>query len=508
MDSYDVAVIGGGPGGYVCAIRCAQQGLKTILIEKEHLGGTCLNWGCIPTKSLLQSAKVYSLALKTKEFGINCKDIEIDFDAIMKRKDDVVTKLRYGIEGIVKGNGCTILAGTAKFIDRNTIEVETNEGNADNEKNNSYTNDKKVKACKSINNSIADPIFNTAVKNTSAKQIKFKNAVIATGSTPSKIAFEGLETINWVDSDGFLSMDKLPKSALIIGTGVIGLEFCTFLNTLGVRVIMVDILPEITGDVDAEIAKTLRTIMEKRGVTFHLNAKIEKFERQNESNICYFSKTGTSQKESSELIIMATGRKANTAGLQFEAAGVKSERGFICVDDYCATNIPNIFAIGDVNGRAMLAHAASAQGMVVADNLINTKMKKAEFVLIPSCIYTEPEIATIGLNEKKAKLKGMGAVVGKFNVSGNGKSLIIGENQGFAKIVADKQTGEILGLQLICEHATEMIGEGLLAMKLESTLEEISDAIHPHPTVNEIIMEAAHDALGHCAHKIIPKNSG
>lgn len=456
MESYDVAVIGGGPGGYVCAVRCAQQGLKTILIEKEYLGGTCLNRGCIPTKSLLQSAKVYSSVLKAKEFGINCKEVEIDFDAIMKRKNEVVSKLRYGVEGLVKGNGCTILVGTAKFIDHNALEIEMNEGNI--------------------------------------KQIHFKNAVIATGSSPSKINFEGLDSINWMNSDGFLNLQRLPASALIIGTGVIGMEFCTFLNSLGVKVFMVDILPAIAGAIDIEIAKALQRIMEKRGVTFHLETKISRFEQQNGKTICHFEKNGAIGNETVEIVIMAAGRKANTSGLNCEAIGIQTEKGYICVDAYCTTNISNIYAIGDVNGRAMLAHAASAQGMAVAGNLCNEKKQKADFKLIPSCIYTEPEIASVGLDEAKAKREGLDIVIGKSMTKGNGKSMVIGDTEGFAKIVADRKTGEVLGVQLFCTHATDMIGEGLMAIKLESTLEELGNAIHPHPTVCEMIMEAAQNA--------------
>lgn len=470
MEHYDVAVIGGGPGGYVCAIRCAQLGLKTVLVEKEHLGGTCLNRGCIPTKSLLQSAKLYSSAMKSKEFGIICKDIEIDFAAIMKRKDHVVLKLRHGIESLVKGNGCSILTGVASFIDQNTLEVQEISQGGD--------------------------------KDPAKTQIHFDNAVIATGSAPSTIHIEGLDSINWVNSDGFLMLEKLPDSALIIGTGVIGMEFCTFLNSLGSKIIMADILPEIIGGIDEEIAKTLRKIMEKRGVAFRLDTKIVKFEPAKDKIVCHFEKHGKMSNETVDIVIMAAGRRANTNGLHFETIGIQYERGFICIDDFCTTNIPNIFAIGDVNGKVMLAHAASAQGMVVANNFTNEKKQKAEFSLVPSCIYTEPEIATVGLNETKAKLDGMDVAVGKFNVNANGKSLVIGENEGFVKIVADKKTGEVLGLQLLCAHATDMIGEGLLAIKLESTLEEIGEAIHPHPTLNEMIMEAAHAALGHCVHKV------
>jgi dihydrolipoamide dehydrogenase len=463
LENYDVVVIGGGPGGYVCAIRCVQEGLKTLLIEKKYLGGTCLNAGCIPTKSLLQSAKIYEMAKTASQFGVLCRDIKIDFDGIMKRKDEVVLKLRRGVESLAKGNGCTLMTGEASFIDQSTLNISNG------------SNQTKV---------------------------SFKNAVVATGSYATELPIDGIETVNWVNSDGFLNLKELPKRVHIVGTGVIGMEFCTFLNAIGVEVTMFDILPEILNGIDNDIVKSHHNVMQKKGVVFYLDAKIKRFERKGEENICYFEKDGATSNVAADLIIMATGRRPNTNGLNCENIGVKTEKGFICIDDYCKTNLGNVFAIGDVNGKAMLAHAASEQGMVVAHNLSSNQKQKADFTLIPSCVYTEPEIANIGLNESKAKALGIDVTVGRFDVSANGKSLVMGGTEGFVKVVGDKKTGEILGLQLYCAHATDMIGEGIAAIKLESTLQEISDAIHPHPTVNEMIMEAVHDALGHSAHKI------
>jgi len=460
MEKFDVAVIGGGPGGYVCAIRCAQSGLKTVLIEKDALGGTCLNRGCIPTKALLQSAKVLNTVKESAKFGVSCGEASVDFTAIMKRKDDIVAKLKRGIEGLVKGNGCTLMKGSASFIDKNTLKVGD-------------------------------------------QQISFTNAVIATGSVPSMLRIEGVDKVNTINSDGFLALDKLPESVLIVGTGVIGLEFATFLNAMGVKVSMIDILPQIAGNVDAEIAGELQKIMAKRGVKFYLDAKTKMFENKDGKAVCTFEMGGAVHTETADMVIMAAGRRPNSAELNVEAIGVNTERGFVKVDDYCKTNIDNIYAIGDVNGKAMLAHAASHQGMVVAHNLASDKKQKADFTLIPGCIYTEPEIASVGIDEKKANERGIETVVGRFAMQGNGKSMVLGETDGMVKVVADKATGEVLGLQLFNAHATDMIGEGLMAIKLESTLTEMSDAIHPHPTVNESIMEAVHDALGHCAHKIM-----
>ena len=435
-NKYTAVVIGGGPGGYVCAIRLAQLGVKTALIERDKVGGTCLNRGCIPTKSLLQSAKVYKTAKEADMFGISCGEVTYDYAKIASRKDAVVSQLRRGVEGLVKGNHADLITGEAAFVDAHTLKVGDN-------------------------------------------TIAFDYAVIASGSRPANLGMGG------IDSDGFLALDKLPKSAAIVGSGVIGMEFCTVLNTLGVEVDMYDVAPEILPGTDADIAAALRADMEKRGVRFHLGQKFDK-------DSC-----------KAELIVTAVGRRPNTEELNLEAAGVKkNERGYIPVDDCCRTNVGNIFAIGDVNGRVMLAHAASAQGDAVAESIASGKDKKAEMKTIPSCIFTDPEIALIGYSEEKSKELGYDVITGVFNAAGNGKSMIAGETKGFVKVVADKRTHEVLGLRLFCGHATDLIGEGIAAIKLESTLEEIAAAVHPHPTVNEMIMEAFHDALGCCAHKI------
>ena len=433
---YTAAVIGGGPGGYVCAIRLAQLGVKTALIERAEVGGTCLNRGCIPTKSLLQSAKVYKTAKEAEIFGISCGEVTYDYKKVAARKDSVVSTLRRGVEGLVRGNRVDLIRGEASFADAHTLKIGD-------------------------------------------ETVGFDYAVIASGSRPADLGLGG------IDSDGFLALDTLPKSAAIVGSGVIGMEFCTVLNALGVDVDMYDVAKEILPGTDADIAALLRQKMMKRGVRFHLGESFDK-------NAC-----------KAEQIITAVGRRPNTEALALDNAGVKkNERGYIPVDDYCRTNVDNIFAIGDVNGRVMLAHAASAQGDTVAESIASGSLKKAEMKTVPGCIFTDPEIALVGLSEEKAKELGYEVVTGVFNASGNGKSLIAGETLGFVKVVADKKTHEVLGLRLFCGHATDLIGEGIAAIKLESTLEEISAAIHPHPTVNEMIMEAFHDALGCCAHKI------
>ncbi len=435
-NKYTAVVIGGGPGGYVCAIRLAQLGVHTALIERDSVGGTCLNRGCIPTKSLLQSAKVYHTAKEAELFGISCGEVTYDYSKVAARKDAVVKQLVRGIEGLLKGNKVDLIRGEAKFTGPNAIQV-------------------------------------------GEQEIGFDYAVIAAGSSPADLKLGG------INSDGFLNLTSLPKTVAIVGSGVIGMEFCSVLNTFGVEVDMYDIAKEILPGTDADIAAALRADLTAKGVRFHLGVSFNKDECK------------------ADMIVTAVGRRPNSAGLNLDAAGVAvSERGFVTVDDACKTNVSHIYAIGDINGKVMLAHAASAQADAVAETIATGTPHKAETKLIPSCIYTSPEIALIGLSEEKAKEAGYDVITGVFSSVGNGKSLIVNETKGFVKVVADKRTHEVLGLRLFCDHATDMIGEGIAAIKLESTLEEIAAAVHPHPTVNEMIMEAFHDALGCCAHKV------
>lgn len=460
-NQFQVAVVGGGPGGYVAAIASAQLGMKTVLIEKDSLGGTCLNRGCIPTKSLLHSAEVFTSAKEAEEFGVFAKDVTFDYEKVWERKNSVVTRLVRGIEGLVKGNKVTLVRGTGVFLDKNTIEVQGEQ----------------------------------------AQKITFDKAIISTGSFPAKIPIPGSELPGVMNSDGFLAMNKLPKSAVIIGGGVIGIEFASIMNAFGVDVSIVEMMPEILAGIDGEMASSMRQILTKKGVRFHLNAKVAEIQKDGDLKVTY-QQDGKNETEQGEIVILSTGRRPMSANLGLEALGIEKERGFVCVDDFCRTNIPNIFAVGDVNGKVMLAHAASHQAMIAAHNCLGETLKKADFTLVPSCVYTTPEIASVGLTEEKAKAKGYKVKVGKFDAVGNGKSLVVGDTAGFAKMVSDAETGEILGMQLFCNRATDMIGEGLAAIKLESTVEEIADAIHPHPTVNEMIMEAAHMTNGHCAHSI------
>lgn len=461
-NQYEVAVLGAGPGGYVAAIACAQLGMKTVVIEKDAVGGTCLNRGCIPTKSLLHCAELYRDAKESAEFGITAENVSFDYAKVAARKDFVVKTNVRGIEGLFRGNKVTLVRGTGVFKDAHTIEVSGPE----------------------------------------PQTVTFDKAIIATGSFPSKIPIPGVDLPGVMDSDGFLALTEMPKSAVVIGGGVIGIEFASIMNAFGCDVSIVEMMPEILPGMDTDISSTMRGLLEKKGVRFHLGARVNEITKKDGGLCASFSVNDQTMTESGEIVILSTGRRPVTKDVGFENLGLKMERGFIVVDDYCRTNVPNIYAIGDVNGKVMLAHAASAQAMAVAQNCKGEKLVKADFDHVPACVYTYPEIASIGMDEQKAKAAGYKVKVGRFDSIRNGRSLVMGEQNGFVKIVSDETTGEILGMQLFTARATDMIGEGVVALKLESTVEELANSIHPHPTVNEMIMEAAHMIMGHCAHSV------
>lgn len=458
---FDVAVVGGGPGGYVAAIACAQRGLNTVLVEKDTLGGTCLNRGCIPTKALLHSAQLYEQLQGAAEFGVCAESVSFDYEKVAARKDLVVSRLVKGVAGLVKGNRVTFLQGEAVFADPHTLRVS----------------------------GIEEPIT-------------FDKAILATGSVPAALPIEGVDLPGVMNSDGFLKLTALPSSAVIIGGGVIGVEFASVLQSFGVKVSVVEMAPEILPGTDPEIARDMRRILLKKGVDFYLNARVQRILPGLDVK---FEQDGGSRSVSGDIVILAAGRRPVSAGIGLEAIGVKTERGFVQVDAYCRTSVPHIYAIGDVNGKAMLAHAASHQGVVAARNCCGEAVR-ADFSLIPACIYTNPEIACVGMTQAQAEQQGLEVTVSTFQAAGNGKSIVLGESQGYAKLVSDTKTGELLGVQLMCAHATDMIGEGVISMKLESTVEELAAAIHPHPTVSEMIMEAAHAAQGHCAHQVIRRS--
>ena len=453
---YDAAVLGGGPGGYVAAIRLAQLGKKTVLIEKDELGGTCLNRGCIPTKALLHSAEIFHAAANAGKYGIIAESVGYDYAKIAARKDEVVKKLRNGIKYLLKKAGVEVVCGSGTLVSKNEISVGEDIIYAD-------------------------------------------DIILATGSRPMSIPIPGIETKGVMDSDGVLALTDVPESVVIIGGGVIGIEFATLFNMLENKVTVIEVLPQILTGTDIGIAEKMEGILKGRGVDIFTSSKVTGISSKN-GVCCAYQKDGKDFEVCAEICIVAAGRKANIENIGLENAGIDANGKYLEVNGKMQTNIANIYAIGDITGKAQLAHVASAQGIVAAHNIAGQK-KHMEYNIVPSCIYTYPEIACVGLDEKAAKEQDYDVKMGSFLSMQNGKSLIQNESDGMVKIVTDAKTGEILGAQIMNTRATDMIAEICAVMKSEGTIEELEDTIHPHPTFSEMIMEAAHDVSGLCIHK-------
>jgi dihydrolipoamide dehydrogenase len=459
LDKFDLVIIGGGPGGYVAAIRAAQLGLKVAVVEEREMGGTCLNRGCIPTKSLLHSAEVFLTAKNCESSGVQAEKVSFNYAKIAAKKDAVVKQLRTGVEYLVKSNGGTIFQGRGVIKDKNTIEITGK--------------DQQI--------------------------ISTDKIVLATGSRPFKPPIPGIDGNKVLDSDGVLNLTVCPEKVIIIGGGVIGVEFATIFNSLGKEVVIIEMMDSILPGIDTEISLALRKSLEGKGIKIFTSSKVTSIQSDVKA-VCAFENNGKALSTDGNIVIVAIGRRPNSENLGLEDAGIELERGFIKVNSRMETSVKGIYAIGDITGKVLLAHVASEQGLVAAANCTG-KQEKMDYSVIPGCIYTNPEVATVGLTETEAAKKGAPLKIGRFPVSANGKSMIMGEKNGFIKIITNKTTGEILGTHIMAPRATDMISEMCVAMKLESTIEEVANTIHPHPTVSEIIMEAAHDVKDICIHK-------
>ena len=444
-----IVVIGGGPGGYVAAIRAAQLGAETHLVEKENLGGTCLNVGCIPTKALLHTAEIYHAVRCGEILGLK-GEIALDWKALMKRKASVVRRLVGGVAGLLKANGVTVHKGIGELITAGKVKIR---GDKDEEL-------------------VADTV------------------ILATGSIPVKLKFPGSDLPGVIDSTGALSLDKPPKSMVIVGGGVIGVEFAALYASIGAKVTVVELLPEILPGIDGEIAAALKKTLAKQGVSFLNGAKLEAVSGKEGALSAKVLLGEKAQEIEAEIVLVAVGRRAFIDGAGLETAGVKLERGKAVVDDHYQTNLPGVYAIGDCNGITMLAHAASHQGIAAVEHALEQASSHGT-PIVPACIYTRPEIAAVGLTEDKAKEQGIAYKRGVFPLSGNGKSMIEEGEAGFIKILAGEKYGEILGVHMFGPRVTEMIGEATLAIRLEATIDELVTTIHAHPTVAESIGEAA-----------------
>jgi len=453
-----IVVIGGGPGGYPAAIRAAQLGAQVTLIEKSELGGTCLNRGCIPTKALLQAAKTYENAKEAKNFGINCQGVTLDFPKVMERKDKVVKQLVGGLSGIIKSHAIKVVKGTGSLTGAKAVKVlETGE------------------------------------------EIKGDKFIIATGSVPAKVPIQGIDQPGVITSDEALFLEKLPKNILIIGGGVIGLEFAQFLHKMEVKVTVVEMLSQILPLEDTEIALGLDALLKKEGIEIFTDSTVKKITAKGNEKVVSFDTKQGAQERTVEMVLVAVGRAPNTKDLNAEKIGVKMEKGRIMVNEKMETSVPNVYAVGDVICGYMLAHVATAEGECAAQNAMG-KPTKVDYRSVPRCVYSVPEVASVGLNEKEAKEKYGQIKVGRFPFVGVGKALVINETAGLVKIVADSRYGEILGVMILGPHATDLIAELGLAIQMEATIEEVAHTIHAHPTISESVMEAALDVDGFAIH--------
>ncbi len=464
-EQFDVTIIGSGPGGYVAAIRAAQLGLKVALVEKDkRLGGTCTLRGCIPTKQLLMSAHVYEQMQHAADFGVEATGIQLAFANVQKRKDKVVMKNSKGIEYLMKKNKITAFIGTGKLSLPGKIEVTQGEG-----KNNT---------------------------------VNTKNIIIATGSVVRPIPGFDTDGQRVVNSDHILELKEVPKSLIVMGAGAVGVEFASVYSRFGAETTIVELLPRLVPLEDEEVSKELEKSFRKRGLKSQVDTKLEKLERS-DKGVVVTGKTskGEAVKLEAEMLLVAVGRMPYTEGLGLEGTKIKVEKGFIQVDQFQQTGEKGVYAIGDVVPTPLLAHLASKEGIVAAEHIAGHKdVRPINLRLVPNCTYCDPEVASVGLTEAKAREMGYEVKLGKFPFSASGKARILGEEEGFVKIVSEAKYDEILGIHIIGPHATELIAEACVAMQLESTAEELGRTMHAHPTVSEAVMEAAEGVHGLTVH--------
>jgi len=458
----DIAIIGAGPGGYVAALRATQLGAQVVCIEKERVGGVCLNVGCVPTKALLRSAEVYALSERAAEFGIVLGEPSFDWPKIQERKNAVVEQLTGGVAMLLERAGVQVLKGTASFARANTLIVDLAEGGSE--------------------------------------SIEAENIIIATGSRPLQVPIPGLDGPGVIDSTEALSLAELPESICIIGGGAIGLEFASLFNTFGVQVTIVEMLPHLAPLMDSSIGEGLAWSLSNAGVQVLTNTRVTRI--ASDGGECRVSVEGPSGESEivCEKVLSAIGRAPNVEGLGLELLNLKPTRKGIQVDDRMRTVVPHVYAIGDVAAEGpMLAHVASHQGIVAVEDALGHPAVM-DYRAVPSCIFSIPEAASVGLTEEQAREQGYDVQVGVFGLPNNGKAIAMGETEGFVKVVAEAELGAILGVHIVGPHASDLILEGTLAINLESTLDELERTIHPHPTLGEAIAEAAMAARKRALH--------
>jgi dihydrolipoamide dehydrogenase len=464
--NFDVIIIGSGPGGYVCAIRAAQLGFKTAIVERDYLGGICLNWGCIPTKALLRSAEIFHYLQHAKDYGLSAGEVKYDPTGVVKRSRVVAKRLNDGVGFLMRKNKVPVIWGEATIDAPGKITV---------------------KASKS-----EPPKGALGPGSYEAKHI-----ILATGARPRVLpGIEPDKKLIWTYFEAMVP-DRVPKSLLVIGSGAIGIEFASFYRTLGTEVTVVEILPQILPAEDTEIAAFARKSFEKQGIKILTGAKVTKLDKKADSVTATIDDgKGGTQSINVDRVISAVGVVGNIENLGLEKLGVKTERGMIVIDGACKTNVPGIYAIGDVAGPPLLAHKAEHEGVICVEAIKGLHPHPMDRRLIPGCTYCSPQIASVGLTEQAAKEQKRDIRVGHFPFVGNGKAIALGEDQGMVKVIFDKQTGQLLGAHMIGAEVTELIQGYVVAMNLETTEEELMHTVFPHPTLSEMMKEAVLDAYG------------
>lgn len=463
-ERFDVIVIGAGPGGYVAAIKCAKAGLRTAIVENRRVGGTCLNRGCIPAKAMIHASSLYREMQEAEKFGVSAERITFDYEKIVSYKEETTEKLCRGIEQLLKGNGVTILFGKGSLEQGRKVKVTGEE---------------------------------------SEEYYDAEHVILAAGSKPVILPIPGLELPGVLTSDELFKLTEMPESLVIIGGGVISVEFASVYANLGYKVTIVEAMPRLIPNMDKEISQNLKMILKKRGVNIHTSASVQRVEQEGELYTCVFTEKEKEVKVSARYVLCAIGRCPNTEGLFGEGAEPEMERGRVVVDEKFQSSIEGVYAIGDLVKGLQLAHLASAQGMYVAEMLAGEEAS-VDLSAVPGCVYTDPEIASVGMTEDEAKEKGLEIKTGKFIMSANGKSLITKEERGFIKILAEKETDVIVGAQMMCARATDMIGELVTAIANRMTVRQLLRGMRAHPTYNEGVQEALEELLGGAVH-VMPK---
>jgi dihydrolipoamide dehydrogenase len=463
--SFDVLIIGSGPGGYVTAIRAAQLGFKTAIVERDHLGGICLNWGCIPTKALLRSAEVFHYMQHAKDYGLTAEKVGYDAKAVVQRSRAVSKRLNDGVGFLMKKNKVSVIWGEAAIDAPGKVTVKAS----------------RTEAPKGV---------------LGPGSYQAKHIIIATGARPRVLpGLEPDKKLVWTYFEAMVP-EKMPKSLLVVGSGAIGVEFASFYRSFGAEVTVVELLPQILPVEDAEIAAFARKAFEKQGIKIITGAKVTKLDKKGDSVTATIDDGKAAQSLTVERVISAVGVVGNVENLGLEKVGVKTDRGIVVVDPLSRTNVPGIYAIGDVAGPPMLAHKAEHEGVICVEAIKGLKVHPMDKALIPGCTYCAPQIASVGLTEQAAKEKKIEVRVGRFPFAANGKAIALGEDQGMVKVIFDKKTGQLLGAHMVGAEVTELIQGYVVAMNLETTEEELMHTVFPHPTLSEMMKEAVLDAYG------------